>query len=383
MVKCYHCGEEIYGEPFNCSECGQSYCNLHRNPINHDCNIVRESLISQQYQASDNAYSPVSPSYIQQNSTYVPIERTVPNIQEQINRQQAPSFNLQYGTTASGAVSSGVRGTTDGSFTWYHQEKFIPENAFEPGSGIEFKGILWSHKSEFTHFLIGATLMYIIGFLLYFPICLTFNNIFTELGKYMDVPYTNVIWMAFLAAGLFAGSFILHELGHRQTAKHYELQTKFRLLTFGMMLTFMSLIIGVLALFTNIPPLAFALPGAVVVLGLEKVDNRTGWCKTMGPLMNLILGITLLIIAISIPNILFPLNFFLLNAALFNCVLGLFNMIPIGILDGQNIFKWSKPIYFFLVGSLSALLFICLSILYAPAEIKIIIPDYLKPFISF
>lgn len=36
MVQCYVCGasENI---PFNCSYCKNSFCNIHRNPINHSC----------------------------------------------------------------------------------------------------------------------------------------------------------------------------------------------------------------------------------------------------------------------------------------------------------------------------------------------------------
>ena len=53
-------------------------------------------------------------------------------------------------------------------------------------------------------------------------------------------------------------------------------------------------------------------------------------------------------------------------AANLNFMLGTFNMIPIGILDGQNIWKWNKKVYIALGGSLLVLLIISYMLIYAP-----------------
>lgn len=308
MVRCAHCGDEIMGESFHCSECGQTYCYLHKEPLDHECNIVRESMGTQQLQSTPISYT---------NQTQV---STTPQTQ-------------QYQQTTPGIA----RGTTDGTYTWYRQEAQVPLNAFDPDSGIKFKGILFSHLSEFVHFVIASILIYIIGLMIFYG----------SLG---------FSWPTFMLAGIYMTAFLFHEFGHRQVAVHFKLQTKFRLLTFGMALTVFSLVAGLL----QIPIPSLALPGAVVVLGLEKVSKQTGLCKAAGPLVNLVYGIILFIISFIIPRNLFPLNFLFVVSAYLNFMLGAFNMIPIGILDGQNIWKWNKKIYISLAVSLVAFLIITL-----------------------
>ncbi len=328
---CYHCGQEITGPSNDCNQCGQKYCSLHRDPVNHDCNIVKESSGLSPYQQVTPAQQYTTPSYISS-------PQTSPSVQDQINYQQHPSGQYQQ--------SSGVRGTSDGSFNWYHQEKAIPPNAFDPDSGIDFKGILLAHKSEALHLLIGVSLIYLIGLLQFYN---PDNQAVLELLGYG--------WAIFMLAGFFATAFLFHEFGHRQVAKHFKLQTKFRLLSFGMILTGVSLMMALYTLITGGASLPIpALPGAVVVLGLEKIDSKTGWCKAAGPLVNLVYGTILLIISILIPNTMYPFNILIGVAASLNFMLGLFNMIPLGILDGQNILKWSKVMYIFLVVSLLSLM---------------------------
>jgi len=147
MAKCYHCGEDFPENAiFRCSNCGQNYCTLHREPINHECNIIKETLRFQQSQAPTPTYAEIH------------------------SRGYQPQYT---------SYNSEVRGTTDGSFTWHRQESSIPENAFDPDSGIEFKGILYPYKSEFSHLLIGAFLIFLIGFFGFFNLGLKsfFNSL--------------------------------------------------------------------------------------------------------------------------------------------------------------------------------------------------------------
>ncbi|TFG07869.1 MAG: hypothetical protein EU539_03870 [Promethearchaeota archaeon] len=327
MTICYHCGREIaLNEVFHCDKCGQDYCTLHKDPIDHECKIVMDSLSSNQYQDQRSEREIVSQVSLE-NDVETPI----------------------------------VRGTTDGSYTWHRQERYVPENAFDPESGIEFKGILLPHKSEFIHLLIGAILIFSIGLIVFY------NPLLVKL---------NMIWAIFLLAGFYTTAFLFHEFGHRQVALKFGLQTKFRLLTFGMLLTIFGLISGLVSLLTgsiNLPILA--LPGAVVVLGLEKIDRKTGLCKAAGPIVNLIYGGILLLISFMIPRELFPLNLFVGYAAALNFMLGLFNMIPIGILDGQNIFKWNKTVYLIIAGLLLILLIIAYANIYAPIESSVYVAN--------
>jgi len=317
MPVCYHCGTEN-PQLFSCSKCGQSYCSLHKDPIDHECNIVIESL------------------------TFTP--------------HATPQLTPQYAAAAQTTQESGLtetitRGTTDGTYTWYRQEQAVPENAFDPESGINFKGILLAHKSELLHFIIGGTLIFLIGLISF----------------YNQIINSGYIWALFMLAGFYMTAFLFHEFGHRQAAIHFGLQTKFRLLTFGMAITTLSLVMGFISLISSSSTFPMlALPGAVVVLGLDKINRKTGLCKAAGPIVNLIYGSILLTISLLIPNTLYPLNFFIGYASYFNFMLGAFNMIPIGILDGQNIWKWNKKVYICLVSSLGLMLILSLLLISLP-----------------
>ncbi|MFX1501094.1 MAG: hypothetical protein ACFFDH_09045, partial [Promethearchaeota archaeon] len=234
MVKCAHCGDEIIGEPSYCNECGYSYCLRHKEPESHDCSIVRGSINFQQAPT-------ITPSYSQPTQ--------IASISQEHTSQQSTAQDV-------------IRGTTDGTYTWYRQDSQIPVDAFDPDSGIDIKGILLPHKSEFFHFVIGVSLIYLIGVITFTP------NLITLKGYQ---------WTIFMLAGFYATAFLFHELGHRQVAVHFNLQTKFRLLTFGMMLTLIGVVMNIYSLIfggTNFPSLA--LPGAVVVLGLSTIDRTTG-----------------------------------------------------------------------------------------------------------
>jgi Zn-dependent protease len=323
MSKCAHCGNEIIGELFFCSECGYNYCSIHKDPINHDCNIIKESF------------------KVQEQSRVIQSNSEIPQRSESYRQQGYQQLDS----------SEVIRGTTDGTYTWYRQESQVPVNAFDPNSGINFKGILLPYKSELLHFIVGVTLIYIIGVITFTP----------DL-----INYPGYQWTIFMLAGFYATAFLFHELGHRQVAVHFNLQTKFRLLTFGMVLTIIGVIINIYSLISggrSFPSLA--LPGAVVVLGLSKIDRTTGLCKAAGPSVNLIYGSILFIISFLIP--IYPLNQLICLAANLNFMLGTFNMLPIGILDGQNIWKWNKKVYIALAGLLLILLVITYILIFNPA----------------
>lgn len=341
MPKCYHCGEE-YDTVYQCEDCKQNYCHLHKKPIDHECNIVQESL---KLQNTANQYN-LEPSQEREQSNMDYSHTT------SYPQNQNPQFQSSYSSSADS------RGTTDGSFTWYRKETNVPENAFDPDSGVEFKGILLPYKSEFLHLVIGSVLIYIVGLI-------GFYNPQTQ----QQLDSLGYGWITFMVAGFYMTAFLFHEFGHRQVAIHFGLQTKFRLLKFGMLITIFGLVMGIISLVSQSAALpALALPGAVVVLGLDKVDRKTGLCKAAGPTINLIYGTILFIISFIIP--IFPVNLFIGISASLNFMLGLFNLIPIGILDGQNIFKWNKGVYFFLVLSMLILIIVNYICIYSPPELN-------------
>jgi Zn-dependent protease len=318
MPICNFCGRE-FPEVFECDKCHDKFCTYHLEPLMHDCS----SIIGSPTTLPNQIPSLITPEQpIQQRSTYTPA-----------------------------VESAGIhdRGRTDGSFVWYHKESQIPENAFDPDSGITFSGILWQKKSELTHFIIGALLIYIIGFISFYR---------------SELVESGLLWAIFILAFFYTTSFFFHELGHRQVARHYKMQTKFRLLTYGMTLTAFSLVMGIFSLTSGMIFPSLALPGAVVVLGLEEISHRTGVCKMAGPLVNLIYGLILFVSSLIIP--IYPLNMLIAIAAFFNAQLGLFNLIPIGILDGANIIKWKKEVWIFLVVALGIMAIVTYSLVWVP-----------------
>ena len=148
---------------------------------------------------------------------------------------------------------------------------------------------------------------------------------------------------------IFGLSFIIHELSHLQTAKHFNFQSRFCLTKVGVKATFKWALIG----------FPFGLPGAAVSVGVDPENDRDkmGWIKIAGPFSNFVLGVIFMIIAFIIPSdSLINLEMIFVQASSLNFVLGIFNMIPREVkgfaLDGKFIVKWNKPWYFTLLAGL-------------------------------
>jgi Zn-dependent protease len=139
-------------------------------------------------------------------------------------------------------------------------------------------------------------------------------------------------------------AFIFHELAHKYLAIHYGKYARFTLLR---QMTFFTLIAGILGI-----PLAG--PGATMILGRSK-DNESGIFAAGGPLTNFILASLSLGIAFILPESIFidSLNnslvwvFYL--SAYINSVLGVFNLLPFGALDGKKILGWNGLVWIGLV----------------------------------
>ncbi len=150
-------------------------------------------------------------------------------------------------------------------------------------------------------------------------------------------------------------AFLLHEIGHKLVARYYGCWAEFRAdpqgLKFGVMIAF---ILGFL----------FMAPGAVMVAG--RVNRKqNGHIAAAGPLVNLglfLIGIPLgaILLAIvgissaaiisdqglSIPAmVLFGVRYWLIA----NLILGLFNMLPFGPLDGLKVKEWSEGAFYALI----------------------------------
>jgi len=133
-------------------------------------------------------------------------------------------------------------------------------------------------------------------------------------------------------AVLFAFSFLLHEVAHKLTAQKYGLWSEFRLITFGLILTIASIFF----------PFKIIAPGTVIISGKATVST-IGKTAFSGPLTNILLGYTLLVLSIVVSN---PIISEILNwGSYVNAILAVFNLIPFGILDGQKIMSWNIKIW--------------------------------------
>jgi len=131
----------------------------------------------------------------------------------------------------------------------------------------------------------------------------------------------------------FGPAFIIHELAHKFVAKYYGCWAEFRAdpagLRTGVMIAFF---VGFL----------FMAPGAVMVAG--NVNRRqNGIIALAGPFSNLILwGIGLPFYVLFAGTIFGYVGLLWLVA---NAILGAFNMLPFGPLDGRKIKNWSEPVF--------------------------------------
>jgi Zn-dependent protease len=126
-------------------------------------------------------------------------------------------------------------------------------------------------------------------------------------------------------------SFFMHEIAHKVIAQREGFWAEFRLTFTGAILTLLSVITPLFKIIS---------PGAVMVAGFA--DRKPmGKISVAGPATNVMLS-ALLIISGLIPTPYAPI---LLLAAAFNAWIALFNLIPLGILDGYKIFLWDKRIW--------------------------------------
>jgi len=166
------------------------------------------------------------------------------------------------------------------------------------------------------------------------------KEIFTD-GLFSNLPSM----LSFFAQSLVAVGvgFVLHELGHKYVAQKKGLWAEFRAWPAGLLLA-----VG-MALFSR-GSFVFAAPGAVVINPLKKTKSGElavtklkkediGHIGIIGSVINIVLaaifGTIAAVTGLHIAAI----------SAQVNGWLAIFNMIPLGMLDGAKVWFWSKPIW--------------------------------------
>lgn len=131
-------------------------------------------------------------------------------------------------------------------------------------------------------------------------------------------------------AAVITLSFFTHEIAHKVTAQRQGLWAEFRLTLFGAVLTFLSILL----------PFKIISPGAVMISGAASMDE-IGKISIAGPLTNMVLS-TLFLGLTFVPS---PYSLIFAVGAFFNGYIAVFNLIPLGILDGFKIFSWNKAVW--------------------------------------
>ncbi|MFH1586416.1 MAG: site-2 protease family protein [Candidatus Diapherotrites archaeon] len=131
--------------------------------------------------------------------------------------------------------------------------------------------------------------------------------------------------------------FILHELAHRQVAKYYGLNAEYRAWTTGLLFTILLPLI-------TFGRFLFAAPGAVYISGSHITREQNGLISVAGAATNIVVAFMFLILlAVFKPTDLVSDIFS--YSAMINFFLALFNLLPIGPLDGSKVFTWSIPVW--------------------------------------
>ncbi|PIU21686.1 MAG: hypothetical protein COT15_00960 [Candidatus Diapherotrites archaeon CG08_land_8_20_14_0_20_34_12] len=133
--------------------------------------------------------------------------------------------------------------------------------------------------------------------------------------------------------------FVLHELGHRQVAKHYGAHAEYRAWKWGLILALALPII-------TLGKFVFAAPGAVYIYGPNITREQNGIISLAGPAMNIIIAIIAVLTAFFIIG---TGGGFLYTIAIYtmmiNLFLAFFNMIPVPPLDGSKVMMWDVRIW--------------------------------------
>ncbi|MEM5804441.1 MAG: site-2 protease family protein [Candidatus Aenigmatarchaeota archaeon] len=137
-----------------------------------------------------------------------------------------------------------------------------------------------------------------------------------------------------------ASVFVLHELGHRFTARRFGAHAEYRMWPFGLLLC------AIMAIMPG--GLIFAAPGAVYYTTAVRKEfawdvhrlthKEIGLISLAGPAANIITGMIFFAAAAAAPDFAWLLR----PAANIAMFLALFNLLPFGPLDGRAVFSWNR-----------------------------------------
>ena len=146
--------------------------------------------------------------------------------------------------------------------------------------------------------------------------------------------------LPYVMVGVGTG-FILHELGHKFVSMKYGYWAEFKLWPQGL----------IFALITSFFGFVFAAPGAVYTYANYMTDEINGKISVAGPIVNIVLALVFLAIAVVVYPSAFAsetaVTIFIICSVGYsvNSFLAVFNMLPIGNLDGSKVLTWNFGIW--------------------------------------
>ncbi len=130
---------------------------------------------------------------------------------------------------------------------------------------------------------------------------------------------------------IFISAFLVHELAHKFLAQYYGSWAEFRTQMSGLLITAISAL--------PIMPFKFIAPGAVMVALSDR--KKFGRVALIGPVTNLVMGFSFLLLSYFYSSY----SPYFATGASFNGWIAMFNLIPLGVLDGQKILDWNKLVW--------------------------------------
>jgi len=132
-------------------------------------------------------------------------------------------------------------------------------------------------------------------------------------------------------------SFILHELAHKYSAIYIGAKAKFVMWKNSLLLS-----IG----FSAIVGFVFVAPGAVYIFGRRLTIKEDGLTSLAGPAINILMGFLFILAFIFLGSPQAGLTSLIISYGIFiNFWIALFNLLPIGPLDGRKIFVWNPFVW--------------------------------------
>ncbi|MHA1309612.1 MAG: AN1-type zinc finger domain-containing protein [Candidatus Helarchaeota archaeon] len=317
MTNCQKCGKEVY-MPFKCKYCGGLFCSKHRLPENHNCPKIGEAITLENEPNVVDIYQ--EPEYTA-SAPISSVQETVPWEPPEDNPNISGPFYDENGNI-------------------YYEERIPIYKINRPDKPV----LKYFSKKELYHLSIGILLMFGVSFSMFYSYMLWFPNLF-------NFSLAQII----VLCGIVVPGFLFHELGHKFVGIHINCWSEFRLIKRTAILTAITII--------PIPFIKFVLPGAVMISEIDpdKDREKMGKIAIAGPIVNFVIGIILLFFGI---NFVMNLNyttklwgFTILMGTALNINLGVFNLIPVLVLDGLKIYKWNK-IYYFISLSIGIILLI-------------------------